>query len=320
MQRIPMLKLQQTISKTLPVFGFRKNSPPAVAKPVGRKFLCKAIQRGQVLGETKDGKTIYLIDHKKRCAVIREIGRLREISFRAVGEGSMKRRDLDMYDRYYRHIVLWDAAESEIIGAYRIGEAKNILSKLGKSGLYTNTLFNLHNDFIPVLEQSIELGRSFIQPKYWGKRSLDYLWQGIGAYLRINPEIRYLFGPVSISNDYSHFAKQLLVRFYSAHFPGNNKYATPLNPVSFSENQHQQLAAIFPGIDYDRELSILKEQLSQRSHCIPVLYKRYTELCKKQGIQFLGFNIDHNFSDCIDGLILLDLKNLKNKKRKRYIG
>ena len=312
--------LSKTINKTLPVFGFGKNSPPAVAKPVARLFLRKAIQRGQILGETRDGKTIYLIDHKKRCAVISEIGRLRELSFRAVGEGSMKRRDLDMYDRYYRHIVLWDAAESEIVGAYRIAEVKPILRKLGKSGLYTNTLFELHASFMPVLEQSIELGRSFIQPKYWGKRSLDYLWQGIGAYLRVHPEIRYLFGPVSISNDYGYFAKQLLVRFYSSHFPAKQNYATPRNPVELSTNQSQQLSAIFAGSDYDKELSILKEQLTQRSHCIPVLYKRYTELCKRDSIQFLGFNVDHDFSDCIDGLILLDLNGLKPKKRKRYIG
>ena len=225
-----------------------------------------------------------------------------------------------MYDRYYRHIVLWDSAASEIIGAYRIAEVGAILNKLGNAGLYTHSLFELSDSFKPILKQSIELGRSFIQPKYWGKRSLDYLWQGIGAYLRAHPEVRYLFGPVSISNDYSYFAKQLLVQFYSSHFPNKNSYATARTPVLFEKNQQQQLSAIFPGIDYERELCILKEQLNQRSHCIPVLYKRYTQLCKKEGIQFLGFNIDHSFSDCIDGLILLDLKHMKAKKRKRYIG
>ena len=147
---------------------------------------------------------------------MREIGRLREIAFRAVGEGSGNRRDVDPYDRYYEHLILWDVEDLEIVGAYRLGNTSQMLE--AEQALYTQSLFNYTEQMTPYFDNGLELGRSFVQPKYWGKRSLDYLWYGIGAYLKKHPKIRYLFGPVTLSNSMPKAAKDLLVYFYKLHF------------------------------------------------------------------------------------------------------
>jgi len=135
---------------------------------------------------------------------LREIGRLREYTFRKVEEGTGKKRDTDSFDKYYEHIVLWDENDLEIVGSYR------------------NTLFKFKEEFESYLVDSIELGRSFVQPKYWGSRALDYLWQGIGAYLVQNPSIKYIFGPVSLSVALPKDALNLIVSYYS-HYYGTKK-------------------------------------------------------------------------------------------------
>lgn len=184
---------------------------------------------------------------------MREIGRLRELSFRQVQEGTENALDIDRYDHYYRHLILWDEEELEIIGSYRIGEAGRIFKKFGIEGLYTSTLFNFDDAFIPYLESGIEMGRSFIQLRYQGKRSLDYLWFGIGAYLHQHPEIQYMFGPVSMSNSLPEDAKKTIAGFFprfstitqygsnqdchfiSAHFkilPHSTRFLTKLNTNS----------------------------------------------------------------------------------------
>ena len=134
-------------------------------------------------------------------AVSHALGRLRELSFRAVGEGSGTRRDLDRYDAHYDHLILWDPQDLEIAGAYRMVRTAKVLQEQGPEGLYTHSLFEFTPGMQPFLQQGLELGRSFVQPRYWGRRSLDYLWFGIGAYVRRYPECRYLFGPVSLSRD-----------------------------------------------------------------------------------------------------------------------
>ncbi|HRQ06154.1 MAG TPA: lysophospholipid acyltransferase family protein, partial [Nitrosomonas halophila] len=144
-----------------------------IIHPVKTKLIRKELRASQLIGRTQDGKHIYLFDYMPNSSVMREIGRLRELSFRQVQEGTGNALDIDQYDRYYRHLILWDEDELEIIGSYRIGEANKILGKSGETGLYTNSLFKFDQSLMPYLEQAIELGRSFIQPRYQGKRSLD---------------------------------------------------------------------------------------------------------------------------------------------------
>lgn len=292
-----------------------------VVHPAKSRLIRKELKASELIGETNDGQQIYLFDYQPNSSVMREVGRLREISFRMVREGTGTAIDLDEYDRYYRHLILWDDRELEIVGSYRIGEASKILNEKGSNGLYSHTLFEYDKKLLPYLENSIELGRSFIQPRYWGKRSLDYLWYGIGAYLLKHPQIRYMFGPVSLSASYPEQAKQLISSFYGQLFGNNSKLASARNPYQVKHNKKlEQYAPLENEADYKPAFSELKAELDKLGVRVPTLYKQYVELCHPGGCQFLGFNEDENFSDCIDALILVDLEKVKVKKRDRYIN
>ena len=287
-----------------------------VATPEDRKELSRAIKQCEHLGQTTDGKSIYLYQHKNCSPIMREIGRLREIAFRAVGEGTNKRRDIDTYDSHYYHLVLWDEVDLEIVGAYRFGDAQLLIQEDHPTGLYSATLFDYKEGNDALFEQGLELGRSFVQPRYWGKRSLDYLWFGIGAFLNQYPKYRYLFGAVSLSNAYPQPAKDLIVQFYSTYFPAKFGHAECKRPFQMS----QEIIHTFTGNDYKAEFTQLKHLLANMGVNVPTLYKQYSEVCKDGGVAFLGFNVDPDFNDCIDGLVVVDLETLTTKKRKRYLG
>ena len=291
----------------------------AIAWPERRVVLKKSVQAGELLGRTPDSKEIYLFTGEESPPVLREIARLREITFRSVGEGSGKRRDRDSFDRYYQHLVLWSAEDLEIVGAYRFADAAAVVREKGFAGLYSHSLFHFNAAHFPYLEQGLELGRSFIQQKYWGKRSLDYLWYGIGAFLRRNPQYRYLFGPVSISNSLPQMAKELLIFFYKLYFVNTNALPCSRNPFRFSL-PITDLAGSFAGDNYRQDLIHLKSLLSTMGASIPTLYKQYTELCPPGGVIFLDFNVDLEFGSCVDGLVVVDTQLLKPSKRKRYIS
>ena len=288
----------------------------SVALPEDRKELSRAIKQCELLGHTGDGKAIYLYQHTGYSPVMREIGRLREIAFRAVGEGSNRRRDIDQYDSHYYHLILWDDSDLEIAGAYRFGDAETLTVADHPTGLYSATLFDYGPDNRALFKNGLELGRSFVQPRYWGKRSLDYLWFGIGAFLSRYPKYQYLFGAVSISNGYPQPAKDLLVEFYRTHFPARFGQATSRLPYQVS----QDVLHTFAGEDYKAEFTELKHLLANMGVNVPTLYKQYTEVCEPGGVAFLDFNIDPDFADCIDGLVVVDLATLTAKKRKRYMN
>jgi len=290
----------------------------SIARPERKTDLKKAVQEGTMLGRTPDGKAIFLVEAAESSPVLREIGRLRELSFRAVGEGTGKRRDLDHFDHYYQHLILWDEDDLEIAGAYRFVDAGKVAAERGVRGLYTGSLFKLETHRSTFLENGLELGRSFVQPRYWGKRSLDYLWYGIGAYLVKNPHYRFLFGPVSISNAQPGLAKELLIYFYKLYFSPDASLSCSRNPFSFSQPM-SSLEKEFCGTDYKADFRKLKSLLANLGTTIPPLYKQYTGLCEPGGVVFLDFNIDPAFSNCIDGLVIVDIKKLKEAKRKRYM-
>lgn len=293
-----------------PVFTTQK----PIALPEDRMALKRAIQEHCVpLGETSDNKRIYQYNHIGSSPVMREIGRLREIAFRAVGEGTEKRRDTDKHDSSYFHLILWDDEEMEIVGAYRLGCAQRLVKGNDLSGLYSASLFDYQAQMTQYFEQGLELGRSFVQPKYWGKRALDYLWMGIGAFIENNQQYRFLFGPVSLSNAYPDAAKHLIVSFYSTYFPCNENLALPVNPVALDVDN------VFNGDNYKEEFSTLKQLLSDMGYTVPTLFKQYADLCEDNGVQYLAFSVDPDFNDCIDGLIFVDLAKLKTKKHARYM-
>lgn len=286
----------------------------AVALAEDRRVLYKALQQdAEKLGETSDGKIIYLYRYKNNSPVIRELGRLREITFRAVGEGSHKRRDIDKYDSNYIHLILWDNQDLEIAGAYRFAEVKKLLDD--NIEIYSQTLFDYTPEMQPYFEQGLELGRSFVQQKYWGKRSLDYLWQGIGAFLNKHKEYRYLFGPVTISGTMPVLAVDLIIDFFSHYFPSEQVLAKPKIPYKVDSKHKQD----YSGKDYCEGLKHLKLQLANMDVVLPTLYKQYAELCEPSGVSFASFNIDPDFQNCVDGLVMVDLHKIKPKKKQRYI-
>lgn len=291
----------------------------AIARPEDRATLKRALAQAECLGKTSDGKTIYLWQRngQEEAPLLRELGRLREIAFRAVEEGSGKRRDTDRYDDDYLHLILWDDEDLEIVGAYRFMPTAKQIERRGLDGLYSYSLFHYDDKMQDVLEHGIELGRSFIQPRYWGRRGLDYLWSGIGAYLARYPHYRYLFGPVSISGDLPPAARDLLVAFYRLWFPATHPLAASRQPYPASL---PDVLAQFGGVDYVDDLTKLKSLLGNLGCGIPPLYKQYSELCEPGGVQFIDFGSDPAFNNCVDGLVLVDLCYLKANRYQRYIG
>lgn len=288
----------------------------SIAHPESRQELKYELKKAQILGRTKDNKIIYLCDYKKDSSLMREIGRLREYSFRKVGEGSGSKRDLDKYDKYYKHLVLWDEDDLEVVGAYRIGESRTMEDY---RGFYTSTLATFHEGFGKYLNNSIELGRSFVQPKYWGSRALDYLWQGIGAYIKANPETKYMFGPVSLSDQYNDDAKRVIAHLYLTHFGCDEKLVTSNNRFDI-QTGNPEVLEIVAGLSYEDDLKSVREYLSYSNLSIPTLYKQYSDVCEKGGVKFLDFGVDPDFGNCVDGFIMVDISMIKESKRKRYIS
>ncbi len=289
-----------------------------IRHPANAKLIKKALKKSQLLGRTQDGKRIYLYDYEADSPVMLEIGRLREFTFRVVGEGTGTAIDLDKYDTQYRHLVLWDDEELEIVGAYRIGECQELIKEQGVETLYSSTLFDLQPEMESYLPYAIELGRSFVQPKYWGKRSLDYLWYGIGAYVAQHPHIKYLFGPVSLSNAYPQNAKELIIGFYQQQLGSQQDLAVAKRPVTLSKKNQNISKTLFTD-DYRTSYKKLNALLDIEGVKVPTLFKQYAELCEEKGCRFIDFSIDPEFGDCIDSLILVELDKIKPKKKERYL-
>ncbi|MCG3668743.1 GNAT family N-acyltransferase [Aliarcobacter butzleri] len=290
----------------------------AIAHPVSKIDLYNELKKSPLLGQTNDGKKIYLYDYVEDSIVLKELGRLREISFRKVGEGVNKKRDIDKYDVYYQHIILYDKNELEIVGAYRIGNSDVIFKEFGTKGFYSNTLFQFNDEFMFYLQNSIELGRSFVQPKYWGTRALDYLWYGIGAYVKANPNIKYMFGPVSISGAFPAIAKDMLVFYYNYYYSSEKNLVEARTPFSYSSHIHD-IKEFFTLEDKKRDFKSLKIALSNIGVNVPTLYKQYSELTNDDGVKFLDFNVDKNFGDCIDSFILVEIDKIKDSMKQRYM-
>ncbi|VUD51703.1 hypothetical protein TDB9533_01480 [Thalassocella blandensis] len=298
-----------------PIFETEKT----IAHPENRQKLQEELRASQFLGETRDGNRIYLVDYKIDSAVIREIGRLREVSFRKVGEGTGRKRDLDEYDQHYRHLVLWDRENLTIAGAYRLGEGAAIMRAHGEQGFYTRSLYKFNPEFHHYLSQSVELGRSFVNPNYWGKAALDYLWQGLGSYLAHNPEIRYLIGPVSMSADYPKELMDVLAYFYRRYHPCPKELAIPYNPYQLDRPTVDALDAEFGDLEANEAFDLMQKRFQSLGHKLPVLFKQYTALFEKGGFYSIVFSVDPDFGDCLDGLCMADMSKLKPSKRKRYI-
>lgn len=251
----------------------------------------------------------YLASANQAPNILKEIGRLREITFRAVGEGTNKSRDIDEYDLYYHHLILWDKEKHAIAGAYRIGKGMEIMRRYSHRGFYCNSLFKFAKTLHPLLEQTIELGRSFITEEYQRQRlPLFLLWKGILVVLISNPEYRYIMGPVTISGSYQEVSKGLIMAFVQRHFYDEElaQYVTPRKPYT-AKNVNVDNEALLGATENDlKKLDKIISEIEPSSFTIPVLLKKYLH----QNARILGFNLDPKFNNALDGLMLLDLHNL----------
>jgi putative hemolysin len=248
---------------------------------------------------------------------LQELGRLRELTFRAVGEGSGRSADLDEFDAYYEHLFVWNPAVREIVGAYRLGRTDLISHRLGKRGLYTATLFEYHDLFFKLLGPALELGRSFVRAEYQKSFApLLLLWRGIGEYVGRHPECCKLLGPVSISSDYCSVSQALLVEFL------RQRNFDPLAPTLVRPRRPfrrqfslRSLGGAAPPGDLET-LSTLLAGLEPDGKGTPVLLRQYLKL----GGRVLGFNIDPDFNSTLDCLLLVDLRRTEPRVLEKYMS
>jgi len=274
-----------------------------------------ALSRGTLLAENGDLQA-YCIEAHDAPHILQEIGRLRELTFRATGEGTGQASDIDLYDNYYQHLFIWNAGTQEVVGAYRLGRVDEILRRYGSRGLYTRSLFRFGRGLLHQLNPALELGRSFIRPEYQRSYSpLLLLWKGIGAWVAANPRYRILFGPVSISADYNTASRQLLVDFLHANnfLPELARHVRPKRPFRGLERHGCQTLTL---VQQPAQVSRLLEQLEGDGKGMPVLLRQYL----KMGGKLLGFNIDAAFANVLDGLIMVDLAQTDPSVLARYMG
>jgi putative hemolysin len=253
---------------------------------------------------------VYLAEAAELPNTLPEIGRLRELTFRQEGEGTNKEIDLDTYDNFYKHLILYDREAKQVVGAYRIGLGRDILRTYGRKGFYTYSLFKMKDGFIPILNEAIELGRSFIIPEYQNKRlPLFLLWRGILMVLLQHPEYNYIIGPVSISNYYSKVSKSLIVAFIQRNY-FNHELAAFIQPrKKFRVNAAilQEAELLLKGTGNDlRKLDKVIDDIEPAIRSAPVLLKKYIQ----QNARIIGFNVDPKFNQALDGLMILDFRHV----------
>jgi putative hemolysin len=305
--------------------AIRINSVPAaheaVAPPLSPELLLADVERlgaGNCLHETPEF-VAYLAEAAEIPSLLQEIGRLREITFREVGEGTGRAIDLDGFDQHYKHILLWSKTRRELVGAYRLGTTTEILPRQGVRGFYTNTLFRFQPELFDQLGPAVELGRSFVRPEYQREYApLLTLWKGIGRYLARNPQFATLFGAVSISNRYSRWSRELIFRFYQSGRPGQDfsRFISPRNPFRERWIRPGDGAALSSRFSDLEQLSDPIFDVEGDGKTIPILLKHYARL----GGRLVAFNVDREFSDVLDGLVFVDLRRSDPAVLRRYLG
>ena len=297
------------------IFKIRKKSQEIVA-PISVEDLDREIANlTEFLVCTERNYEVYICSSIAIPTILKEIGRLREVTFREIGEGTNKRTDLDEYDINYNHLFIWDKESKMIVGAYRIGKGAEIFYSMGKRGFYLNELFKIKKQFYPILMKSLELGRSWIRKEYQQKPlPLFLLWKGIVQFLSKNSEYRYLIGPVSISNWFTKLSKSLIVEFIR-----NNNFDHELSQFV---KPRKNFKVDFSKIDKDlltegsktlKDLDSLISDIEITNMKIPVLLKQYLALNAK----IISFNIDPKFSDSLDGFLVLDIETIPNEILKK---
>ena len=272
----------------------------------------------QILLESGDDSVILAKAHQVP-QVMREIGRLRGIAFRSVGEGTGKAIDLDRFDSYYDHLFVWRRSQRQIVGAYRLGLTDEILEKYGKKGLYTSTLFDFEDSFFRRIGPALELGRSFVRLECQGSmNALPLLWKGIGRFVLRHPQCKILFGPVSISNNYHPLSQNMMVTYFQQNHLTQeiSRLLKPRAPFKPSRIHRRNPAPVCFKVKDVEELSELISEIETDRKQVPILLKHYLKL----GGKIVGFNVDGHFSHVLDGLIVVDLTKTERRILERFVA
>ena len=297
---------------------------PTTAVPLAEAAPASAIAHeiaglpSQCLLEQTRELQVYLADAPRIPLVLNEIGRLRELTFRAAGEGTGQPADLDRFDPWYLHLFVWNPGKQEIVGAYRIGDVPRLLARFGRKGLYTQSLFRFRPGYLEQLGPALETGRSFIRPEYQRQFApLMLLWKGIGAYVARRPEYSTLIGAVSVSNQYSRASRELIARFFEKHtLPADRDSVKARHPLrgNFVEKwEMQALCSLLPDVE---DLSAPIADLEPDGKGLPILVKQYVKL----GGRLLAFSVDPSFSNTLDGFVTVDLRHTPPEILSRYMG
>lgn len=251
---------------------------------------------------------LFLLPGGRMPRLLSEIGRLREITFREVGEGTNNELDVDEFDLYYRHLILWDKENQCVAGAYRLGMGSEIMNLYGKRGFYFQSLFRLDQPVMPLLRETMELGRAFVVKEYQMKPyPLFLLWKGLIMTALKNPDYRYFIGCVSISNNFSKFSKSLIIEFVKKHYYDYQiaQYIHPRKRFRVKLNKQDRMLIDLSEDDVNK-IDRLVEEMEPGNLRFPILLKKYI----KQNARIVGFNVDPKFNNALDGLMLLDLLEL----------
>ena len=252
---------------------------------------------------------VFFASAKEIPNLIHEIGRLREITFRAIGEGTNKEVDLDKFDNYYHHLLLWDAVAEKLVGAYRMGLGKEIYKKYGIKGFYVQSLFRIEPELHQMMDNTIEMGRAFIIAEYQQKpMPLFLLWKGIVHVTLRYPEYKYLMGGVSISNQFSDFSKSLMIEFMKSHYydPYIAQYIRPKKEYKVKLKDGDK-DFVFDASKADmQKFDKIIDEIEPGILRIPVLIKKYV----KQNARLVAFNVDPKFNNAIDGLMYIKVADI----------
>lgn len=300
-----------------------------IIAPISKDVLKAELTDDKILRETnKSNNVIYVVTWQDAPNVVREIGRLREIAFRAAGGGTGKSLDLDDFDimeNPYKQLIVWDPDAEEILGGYRYLLPSEIkLDDKGQPILATSHMFHFSEEFVrDYLPYTIELGRSFVTLEYQSTRAgakglfaLDNLWDGLGALTVLNPDVRYFFGKMTMYPSYHRYGRDLILYFLKKHFGDKDKLIVPINPLRL-EADKSELAQILVESDFKDDYKILNTEVRKLGYNIPPLVNAYMGL--SHTMKMFGTAINDEFGDVEETSILITVDDIREEKRKRHI-
>ena len=308
---------QTTAATTVPERSMAEIEPHVPAEAQLAEI--DALPADALYAETANGLKVYAAEASRIPHILHEMGILREHTFRAVGEGSGNACDLDDYDQYYTHLIMWDSRANKLAGAYRMGRTDKILQTLGAKGIYNSQFFRFSDKLLKVLAHGLEMGRAFICKEYQRHpASLDTLWMGIGHYLARHTEYRYLYGTVSISSEYTPASRALMLTYLKTHCMNSELMGevSAFYPPTGAELKSEDARLVSTAVKELRQLTGLVADVEPDSKSIPVLLRQYLRL----GGRMLSFGIDNDFGGTLDCLVMVDMTQTPRRILDRYCG